>query len=102
MAFRGRRPNRYEGHLPKVLVHVVAVPKPDVATLESGLEAVCQARLASSVPSGTKGPHSERIYVRGQDIVARKGKTDSRDGPNEAQANYRYFQTVNPLAMEWW
>ena len=81
---------------------IVAVPEADVATLERGLEAVRQARLASSVPSSTKGPHFERIYVCGQYIVARKGQTGSRDGPDGAKANYRYFQTVDLLAMEWW
>ena len=33
--------------------------------------------------------------------MARKGQTGSRDGPDGAKANYRYFQTVNLLAMEW-
>ena len=78
------------------------LPGAERPTLERGLEAVRQARLASSVPSSTKGPHFERIYVYGQEFVARKGQTGSRDGPDGAKANYRYFQTVNLLAMEWW
>ena len=97
-----RRSDRDEGHLTQVLFHLVAVPEADVATLARGLEAVRQARLVSSVPSGTKGPHFKRIYVCGQDIVARKGQAGSRDGPDGAKSNYRYFQTVNLLAMEWW
>ena len=102
ISLTGRRSDRDESHLTQVLFHLVAVPEADVATLERGLEAVRQARLASSVPSSTKGPHFERIYVCGQDIVARKGQTGSRNGPDGAKANYRYFQTVNLLAMEWW
>ena len=96
-----RCPDRDESHLTQVLFHLVAVPEADVATLERGLEAVRQARFTSPAPSGTKGPHSDRIYVRSQGIVARKGKTGSRDGPDETQANYRYFQTVDLLALEW-
>ncbi len=102
ISLTGRRPDRNESHLTQVLIHLVAVPEADVATLERGLEAVRQARLAFSVPSGTEGPHFETIYVCGQDIVARKGQTGSRDGPDGAKANYRYFQTVNLLAIEWW